>query len=770
MFSLSSLFQFARNFLAQLALISLILEQFLFVSSATAQTLPITPDGTTNTQIDRAANDVPIVNIAAPNSGGLSHNKYTDYNVNQQGLILNNATGSQNGVVQTQIGGLINDNANLKNSGAASVILNEVTSNNISQINGYTEIAGKKADLILANPNGIQMNGAGFINVSRLTAIVGSSNQFNPNPNDLTFSLSNHSQINSGFLPKLTIQGAGLDLEAVSATDLVASMMEIVAPIYGGNNEVNLRTGDQTFNYANKAVSSDNSSPGSNLPDQLAIDASALGKIQAGRIYIIASKEGFGIKWDADMLASRSGINIDNQGNITYNNIASEVGNIEVTSRKGSITQTGISQTKDSGSDLKLNAFGNIINSGQFLSARNINLETSTTFRNEGSITNFSSNDFIIKAADLVNLGTLAANRDLKIEATSTITNSKELVAGRVLELTAVAITNDDSIYGNSKISITATNSLTNNKDIISIGTGTDDGINIIAKTLNNNKQIAAKKNLTISSDQLNNNTANSTILALNDVTLNITSLDNSNSIQALNNLAIRNLTLNNPDAASLLLATSQSSSITNSNGSLFAGSLLDIDLGSPSDYAITGTVESAGNIKIKANNIINQTAVKANGYVKVEAANQFINGSLGGDNSNIQFATGTYLDITAQNLLSNYGTLSSNTDLTLTSSSGNINNNANAEIIGGSGKLMLSAKNGTVYQNSLHSIVANGDYSLDVTDFVNTGRVDVAGNLTLNVANDLTNEAAAMIYAGGTMELNVVNNLINNSGAVIYS
>jgi len=761
-----------KNFLAQFALISLILEQFLFVSisSARAADLPITPDGSTNTQIDRAANNVPIVNIAAPNAGGLSHNKYTDYNVNQQGLILNNATGSQNGIVQTQIGGLINDNANLKNSGSASIILNEVTSNNISRINGYTEIAGAKADLILANPNGIQMNGAGFINVSRLTAIVGSSNQFNLHPNDLTFSLSNHNQIESGFLPKLTIQGAGLDLESVSATDLVASMMNIVAPIYGGSNEVNLRTGDQAFNYANKAVSSDNNNPGSNLPDQLAIDASALGKIQAGRIYVIASKEGFGIKWDVDMLASRSGINIDNQGNITYKNLASEAGNIEVTSRKGSITQNGISQTKDSASDIKLNAFGNIVNSGQFLSARNINLETFATFRNESSSTNFSNNDFTIKVVDLVNLGTLAASRDLNIEAASTITNSKELVAGRVLELTAVTIINDDSIYGSSKISLTATNSLTNNKDIISIGVGVDDGINIIAKTLNNNKQIAAANNIALSSNQLNNNTANSTILALNDVTLNITSLDNSNSIQALNNLAIRNLTLNNPDAASLLSVTSQSSSITNSNGSLFAGSLLDIDLGNSSDYTIAGIVESAGNIKIKANNITNQTAVKANGYIKVEAENQFINGSLGGDNSNIQFATGTYLDITTQNLLSNYGTLSANTNLTLTSTSYNINNNANAEIIGGSGKLTLSAKNGTVYQNSLHSIVANGDYSLDVTDFVNTGRVDVAGNLTLNVANDLTNEAAAMIYAGGTMELNVVNNLTNKSGAVIYS
>jgi filamentous hemagglutinin len=52
-------------------------------------------------------------------------------------LIINNAIGNQNGVVQTQIGGLINDNANLKNSGAASIILNEVTSNNISPIKGY---------------------------------------------------------------------------------------------------------------------------------------------------------------------------------------------------------------------------------------------------------------------------------------------------------------------------------------------------------------------------------------------------------------------------------------------------------------------------------------------------------------------------------------------------------------------------------------------------------------------------------------------------------
>ena len=765
-------FNAAKKLLINLAVISLIFEQFLFVFSSTALAaeLPITPDGTTNTQIDAAANGVVIVNIAAPNAGGLSHNKFNDYNVNQSGLILNNAIGSQNGVIQTQIGGLINDNANLANSGAASVILNEVTSNNISQINGYTEIAGRSADLILANPNGFVMNGAGFINVSRFSAVVGSANQFNPRPNDLTFSLSGNAyEVTHGFLPKLTIMGSGIDLENITSTDLVANVMNIVAPIYGGVNDVNLRTGDQTFNYFTKEVTSDNENLGSNMADEVAIDASALGKIQAGRIFIIATKEGFGIKYSGDLLASRAGVVIDNQGNIDYNNIASEAGDIEVISHKGSIAQRGISQTKDSGSDIIVNAFGNITNSGQFVSARNINIDSGATFRNESAALNLSDNDFTVTAVDFANLGQIAANRDLNIEAT-TLTNSAKLVGGRNLTLSASQITNDDSIYAGNKITINAANYLTNNKEIISLGTATGDGVIINAKTLNNNKQIAAKKDVTINSNVLNNNTANSLILGLNNVNLNAVTIDNSNAnIQAAGNLTLRNLVLNAPDVASLFSITNQATSITNIGGNFYATNLLDFDLGN-ADYTILGNLQSAGDIKIKAVNITNQTNLEGNGAIEIIATDKFTNGSLLGDNSNNKIIGGTNLSITATNLLSNYGTLSSSNNLTLTSTLGNINNNVNAEIIGGSGTLALLAKNGAVNQNSLHSLVANGDLALDATDFDNAGRVDIAGNFTLNVANNLINEAGALIYSGGNIELNVVNNLTNNSGAVIYS
>ncbi len=114
-----------------------------------------------------------VVNIVKPNDQGLSHNKFTEFNVEQNGLIFNNVI---NGSINSKLNNsVVNANTNLAGA-AAKTILTEVTGSGISNLHGVMEIAGQKANLIIANPNGINVNGAGFINVDRATLVTGRPN------------------------------------------------------------------------------------------------------------------------------------------------------------------------------------------------------------------------------------------------------------------------------------------------------------------------------------------------------------------------------------------------------------------------------------------------------------------------------------------------------------------------------------------------------------------------------------------------------------------
>jgi hypothetical protein len=64
---------------------------------------------------------VPVIDIVAPNASGLSHNQFLDYNVGNQGLVLNNAVHAG----QSQLAGALAANPQFQGQ-AASTILNEV--------------------------------------------------------------------------------------------------------------------------------------------------------------------------------------------------------------------------------------------------------------------------------------------------------------------------------------------------------------------------------------------------------------------------------------------------------------------------------------------------------------------------------------------------------------------------------------------------------------------------------------------------------------------
>ncbi len=132
---------------------------------------------TGGTQVYLNPNGVPVVNIADPNAAGVSHNQYSQFNVDARGAVLNNGTIDQLSR-NSQLAGQTFANANLTSS--AKLILNEVTSANRSVLAGYTEVLGQQADVIIANPFGVTCDGCGFLNTPRVTLTTGSAN-FNGN-------------------------------------------------------------------------------------------------------------------------------------------------------------------------------------------------------------------------------------------------------------------------------------------------------------------------------------------------------------------------------------------------------------------------------------------------------------------------------------------------------------------------------------------------------------------------------------------------------------
>ncbi|MDR3259038.1 MAG: filamentous hemagglutinin N-terminal domain-containing protein [Fusobacteriaceae bacterium] len=126
----------------------------------------LAPDPVTiGTGATRSAAGVVHVEIAKPNGKGTSYNAYNEFDVDRGGLIFNNNSTSSD--VNTQLDGYVPKNTNLDDIVGAKLIVNDVIGTKNTTINGDIEIAGRKADLIIANKNGIILNSGKLINVGQ---------------------------------------------------------------------------------------------------------------------------------------------------------------------------------------------------------------------------------------------------------------------------------------------------------------------------------------------------------------------------------------------------------------------------------------------------------------------------------------------------------------------------------------------------------------------------------------------------------------------------
>ncbi|WP_095054698.1 DUF637 domain-containing protein [Pseudomonas sp. Irchel s3b2] len=469
-------------------LLALLLANVMFWQPIWAQAEGIAISGGTQTGIGQAGNGVPVINIAAPNGAGLSHNQFKDYNVGRQGVILNNAT---NAVQNTQLGGHILGNSQLGGR-AASTILNEVNGGNPSQLNGYTEVAGRSARVIVANPYGVSCNGCGFINTPRVTLSTGKPVL------DGTGKLD-HFEVDGG---SITIDGMGLDAANIDQFDLITRSAKINANIYA--RQLNVITGANNVN-ADSLATTPRAARDANKP-QLAIDAAALGGMYANTIKLVGTEQGVGVKLAGNMAASAGDIQIDAGGHLSMAQ-ASAQGALRVNAQ--SVEMTG----KAYAGSVDVRTPGELVNR-QSLAARdridiNANKLTNSGVIAAGIEADNSRNttgDLSITSPSVTNSGSLEASRALSIRASKDLTN-QGVVQGAAVDLTSARVTNQGvaaRIVGDRSLVIN-TPAIVNLAGVIRFGAG--QAATLQLDSLDNREGLiqVLGGSLTITSRQLNN-------------------------------------------------------------------------------------------------------------------------------------------------------------------------------------------------------------------------------------------------------------------------
>ncbi|QNP20875.1 DUF637 domain-containing protein [Providencia rettgeri] len=313
-----------------------------------------------NTQISQQ-NNVPIINISTPNGAGISHNKFQQFNVDKQGAVLNNATTN----VNSQIAGQIKANTNLKGN-AANLIINEVTGSSRSELQGKLEVAGKGANVLIANPNGITCNGCSFVNTPAITLTTGKP------------ILDNKGVLSAVEVKKgsVVIGANGMNAEAQTYADIISRATELNGQIKAKN--LTLMQGTNCVDFQKGTVTP---IAGEGAKPSISVDTKALGGMYANQVKLVSTESGVGINL-SNVQANQHDLTLTVDGKITL------AGNIQ-----------GKKDINVSTKNLQINTNANVN------AAKDITLATNT-LANNGKVT--AGKDMRVFADSISNMGNSA--------------------------------------------------------------------------------------------------------------------------------------------------------------------------------------------------------------------------------------------------------------------------------------------------------------------------------------------------------------------------
>ncbi len=494
------------------ALHTAIIAFFFGASNASLANIKADPTATNNQKPiivaakNNAGQAVAVVQIQTPVQG-ISHNKYSQFDVHAQGAVLNNArTGAQ-----TQLAGAVAGNPFLK-KGEAHTIINEVRSNKASQLTGTLEIAGQKANVIIANPSGLNVAGANFINVHEAILSTGhithqEQGRFSHNitQGSITINASKttaNSNNNTSNHPRATdkqITGLG-ETHTADYVNLYAKAVAINAQIQAehaitavaGTNQIS-DTGHITPD-PNQNSQSTNTANSSKNPTT-AIDVKLLGGMSAGSITLIGTDKGVGVN-TAGLLTAKRSIHISSDGKITHTGKSqAQTGGINLASNTaieiGQHNSPNNHQTAAQNSNLQANT--NIKLSAPIITANQAVITTKTGDISANAKQNLTLSNNALNAGK--NIEVIVANNQNKTtnqkqKHTATFTNNTLTAKGHI----TTANLHGDLTHANNKL----------------VATGNISSFAHLNQTLTNttitskqNSQVSANNNLTFTNSQI---------------------------------------------------------------------------------------------------------------------------------------------------------------------------------------------------------------------------------------------------------------------------
>ncbi len=431
---------------------------------------PILPDPKAEArhhpQIEETANGIPLVNITAPSSGGVSRNEYETFNVPDKGAILNNSYT----LSKTELAGYVQGNNNMAER-PAKIIVNEVTGAGPTSMDGFLEVAGNRADVVIANPNGITVNGGGFINTGKAFLTTGKP----------VYDGEDHLQrfdITGG---DILIEGKGLGGKETGSLAILSRAVKINAGIWA--KDLHITTGANTVDARTLEASAIEGKGGR---PAFALDTAAIGGMYAGRITLVGTEKGLGVN-NSGTWSAEDNLILDWNGDLKNSGTIYSKGNTDLRASRLENDKTIAAER-----NLSAAAKENIRNQGKLLAGENMDIYAGKTLDNAGHAME-SGNNLSIETGDAINntAGTIKSGGSQQIKAGHTLTNTEGTLAAdgniniQTDKMTGDGIvsagkkagillekdfTNTGRLEAGSSLSLAVKGNITNRKEILSRG------------------------------------------------------------------------------------------------------------------------------------------------------------------------------------------------------------------------------------------------------------------------------------------------------------